>query len=226
MAKDVLRTRGIPTPDYQILTRFDEWTGGLDYPLFVKPLSEDASLGITRDCFVQDDLELKHRVEYVLSRYKQPALVEQYIAGRELNVALLGSTQLEVLPISEIVFTFSDEPKIVDYYAKWFRESEEYKKTIPTCPAKLNSSTRNKVESEALKAYQALSCRDYARVDMRLKGNIPYVLEINPNPDISPTAGFVRSLKAAGFSYEAFVQEIICLALERKRLSPCVGAEP
>jgi D-alanine-D-alanine ligase len=215
LTKDVLRTRGIPTPDYQILNRFDEWTGGLDYPLFVKPLSEDASLGITRDCFVQDDVELKHRVEYVLSRYRQPALVEQYIAGRELNVALLGNTKPEVLPISEIVFTFSDEPKIVDYSAKWLRESDEYQKTIPTCPADLTSSTRNAVESWALQAYRALCCRDYARIDIRLKGTTPYVLEVNPNPDISPDAGFVRSLRAAGISYEAFIERLIHFALER-----------
>jgi D-alanine-D-alanine ligase len=181
-------------------------------------LSEDASLGITRESFVRNDVELKNRVEYVLSRYRQPALVEQYIAGRELNVALLGNTQPEVLPISEIMFNFSDEPKIVDYSAKWFRESDEYEKTVPTCPADLTPSTRTAVESWALQAYQALCCRDYARIDIRLKGTTTYILEVNPNPDISPDAGFVRSLKVAGISYEAFIERLIGFALERHRV--------
>jgi D-alanine-D-alanine ligase len=105
----------------------------------------------------------------------------------------------------------------VGYSAKWFKESAEYKNTKPLCPAKLSPSIRDKVERTALEAYEALYCRDYARVDMRLKGKVPYVLEVNPNPDISLEAGFVRSLKAAGISFEGFVKEIVCLALERRR---------
>jgi D-alanine-D-alanine ligase len=106
----------------------------------------------------------------------------------------------------------------VDYSAKWLTESEEYKKTVPVCPAKLETSAKNLVEKEAAQAYVALYCRDYARIDIRLKGKVPYVLEANPNPDISPNGGFVRSLKAAGISYEEFIQKIICSALQRKRL--------
>jgi len=217
LTKDVLKAKGIPTPNYQILSSFEDWKGGIDYPLFVKPLKEDASLGITKESFVRDDIELKKRVEYINKCYKQPVLVEKYIDGRELNVAVLGNTKPGVLPISEIVFEFPDEPKIVDYSAKWFRESDEYKKTKPVCPAKLKPSIRDKVEWAALQAYFALYCRDYARVDIRLKGNVPYVLEVNPNPDVSLEAGFVRSLKAAGISFKEFVKEIICFALERKR---------
>ena len=215
LAKAILRTRGIPTPDYQILNRFDEWSGDLTYPLFVKPVREDGSLGITKACFVQDDVALKHRVEYVLTRYQQPALVERYIVGRELNVALLGNPRPDVLPISEIVFTSSEEPKIVDYSAKWLRESDEYRMTVPTCPADLPPSTRAAVASWAWEAYQALCCRDYARIDIRLKDAVPYVLEVNPNPDLSLDAGFVRSLKAAGISYEAFIERLIGFALAR-----------
>jgi len=217
LTKDVLKAKGIPTPKYQILSSFEDWKGGMGYPLFVKPLKEDASLGITKESFVRDDIELKKRVKYINKCYRQPVLVEKYIDGRELNVAVLGNIKPKVLPISEIVFESSDEPKIVDYSAKWFRESDEYKNTKPVCPAKLKPSIKDKVEGVTLQAYLALYCRDYARVDIRLKSNIPYVLEINPNPDISLEAGFVRSLKAAGISFEEFVNEIICLALERKR---------
>jgi D-alanine-D-alanine ligase len=144
--------------------------------------------------------------------------VEEYIDGREINVAIIDYKKMRALPVSEITFEFSHEPKIVDYSAKWFKDSEEYRKTIPVCPAKLEYSKKDLVERRALDAYVSLYCRDYARVDIRLKGKIPYVLEVNPNPDISPDGGFVRSLKAADISYEEFIQEIICSALQRKPL--------
>ncbi len=216
LAKDLLKVNGIPTPKYQVLSSFEDWGGGIDYPLFVKPLKEDASLGITRESFVRDNAELRKRVEYVTKRYRQPALVEKYIEGREFNVSILGNINPRVLPISEIIFEFSEEPKIVDYLAKWFIESEEYKKTIPTCPTKLEPEIKDIVELTALQVHQALNCRDYSRIDIRLKGEVPYVLEANPNPDISPNSGFARSLRAAGISFEEFIKKIICFALERK----------
>jgi D-alanine-D-alanine ligase len=187
----------------------------MGFPLFVKPLREDASIGISNKSYVRNDAELKAQVEYITNRYRQPALVEEYIAGRELNVAILGNEQPKVLPISEITFDFEDEPKIVGFSAKWFRESDEYKKTKPVCPALLEPSMKNHLEKIALKAYKALYCRDYARVDMRLRNNSPCILEINPNPDISSEAGFTRSLRAAGISYEQFVEKIIQFALQR-----------
>lgn len=216
LTKNILRDKGIPTPESRVLNRFEEWRGELGYPLFVKPLSEDGSIGITRDSYVRDELELKRQVNYIVERYRQPALVEKYIGGRELNVSVLGNGEARVLPVSEIVFKFSYEPKIVDYRAKWFEESEEYKATVPECPAKLESSMRSLVEKEALEAYEALYCRDYARVDIRLEGEVQYVLEVNPNPDISYDGGFVRSLKASGTQYEEFIREIIYSALHRK----------
>lgn len=217
LTKDILRASGIPTPGYQVLNSLDEWGGRIAYPLFVKPLKEDASLGISRESLVSNDSELRSRVEYLIDRYKQPALVEEYVEGRELNVSILGNETPQILPISEIVFRFSeDRPKIVDYAAKWIRESEEYRGTLPTCPADLERAARKKVEKTALKAYKILNCRDYARVDIRLRNNVPYVLEVNPNPDISPDGGLVRSLKAAGIPFEEFVQRIVFFALERK----------
>ncbi|MCJ7761509.1 ATP-grasp domain-containing protein, partial [Candidatus Bathyarchaeota archaeon] len=219
LTKDILKAAGISTPKYQVLSRFEDWSDGIGYPLFVKPLSEDASLGITRESFVKDRTELRKQVEYIIECYRQPALVEKYIDGRELNIAILGNAEPLVLPISEIIFEFSDEPKIVNYHAKWVKDSEEYKKTIPMCPVKLKAQVRIKVEWAALQSFATLHCRDYARIDIRLKGETPYVLEVNPNPDISPDAGFARSLKAAGIPYEEFIKQIICFALKRKRSS-------
>jgi D-alanine-D-alanine ligase len=216
LTKDVLKAKKIPTPQYQVLNRFEDWKDKLSYPLFVKPLSEDGSIGITKESFVRNDGELEKRVDYIIKRYRQPALMEKYIHGRELNIAIFDNTKMQVLPISEIIFEFSDEPKIVDYSAKWLKESEEYKKTVPICPTELEPSLLNLVERTALQAYAAMGCRDYARIDIRLERRTPYVLEVNPNPDISRDGGFFRSLRTAGISFEEFIQEIICSALRRR----------
>lgn len=216
LTKDILFANGIATPKFCVLKDFKGWNGDVDYPLFVKPLREDASLGISKESFVRDEEALRKRVEYINNIYNQPALVEKYVYGRELNVAILGNRNPKVLPISEIMFEAKEEPKIVDYPAKWFTESNEYQMTKPMCPAILESSIKNMVEEAALKAYEALYCRDYARIDIRLEGDSPYVLEVNPNPDISPDAGYARSLKVADISFEQFIEKIICFSLERR----------
>jgi len=216
LAKEVLRANGIPTPKYRVMSTF-EGPKGLDFPLVVKPLREDASIGITRSSFVRSLAELEGQVRYVNEVYGQPALVEEYVEGRELNVSILGNEEPMVLPISEIVFEPGYEPRIVDYAAKWFKDSEEYTKTRPVCPAELSDELKQRVEEVAIRAFKALRCRDYARVDVRLEveSGTPYVLEVNPNPDISPDAGFTRSLRAAGIAFEEFVKVIINFALSR-----------
>lgn len=227
LAKAILKACSVSTPNYCVATGYESAfkdLEGLSFPLIVKPLREDASIGISRRSFVRDHVELKRQIEYIINLYRQPALVEEYISGREFNVSILGNENPIVLPISEIIFDFKDEPKIVDYAAKWLKESEEYAKTRPVCPAELGSEVKSRVENAALKAYRALECRDYARVDIRLesKTETPYVLEVNPNPDISPEAGFARSLKAAGIPFEVFIKKILGFALERagKSLPP------
>jgi D-alanine-D-alanine ligase len=215
LTKKILEANGLPTPKFKVLENSENWQGDIKFPLFVKPLKEDASIGVSNKSYVRNEADLKAQVEYITNRYKQPALVEKYIAGRELNVAILGNENPRALPISEIMFDFKDEPKIVGFSAKWFKESDEYKKTKPVCPALLDPSVKNNVERIALQAFELLYCRDYARIDIRLKNNSPWILEVNPNPDISPEAGFSRSLKTAGISYEQFVEKIIQFALHR-----------
>jgi D-alanine-D-alanine ligase len=215
LTKKILEANGLPTPKFKVLENPENLQSDLKFPLFVKPLKEDASIGISNKSYVRNEADLKAQVEYITNRYKQPALVEEYIAGRELNVAILGNENPRALPISEIMFDFKDEPKIVGFSAKWFKESDEYKKTKPVCPALLDPSIKNNVERIALQAFELLYCRDYARIDIRLKNNTPWILEVNPNPDISPEAGFSRSLKTAGISYEQFVEKIIQFALHR-----------
>jgi D-alanine-D-alanine ligase len=219
--KEMLEGTGIPTPRFRIFRSANEVrTKGLRFPLIVKPNFEDGSVGIEADSVVSNRRQLKKKVAQVVEKYRQPALAEEYIDGRELNVAVFinnGST--EVLPISEILFRdFPDgAPRIMSYTAKWIENAEEFRKTVGVCPSELSDDVREKVKSIAHECIQASGCRDYARVDMRLdQKNQLYVIEVNANPDISPDAGFMRSFSASGRSYEDFVRSVLQWALERK----------
>jgi D-alanine-D-alanine ligase len=183
-----------------------------------KPAYEDASVGIDNDSVVNSEKDLKNRIEFILFDFNQPALVEEYIDGRELNVAVIGDKTPFVLPISEI--DFSEMPihlhNIVSYQAKWDPNNEAYHKTIPICPAILPPEIERAAKNIALKAFNIMGCRDYARIDIRLsKDNQLYVLEVNPNPDLTEGAGFLRSTEAAGYSYVQTLEAIIKLALAR-----------
>jgi D-alanine-D-alanine ligase len=148
---------------------------------------------------------LRDRIAYIVKYFNQPALVEEYIEGRELNVAIIGNERPWILPISEIDFSKlpPDYPKIVTYNAKWVEGTAEFIGTVGTCPAKLEPEVEQRIKDIALKAYQIMEIRDYARVDIRLdRSGTPYVLEINPNPDISDDTGFARSARTAGMTIE------------------------
>jgi D-alanine-D-alanine ligase len=179
---------------------------------------EDASAGINEKSVVYDRKELEERVEYIIKMFKQPALVEEFIDGREVNVAILGNNPPVVLPISEIDFSHlpSHLPKIVSYEAKWIPNTDYYEKTIPICPAPLEPELERKIKDIALSCYKIMGCRDYARVDMRIdkEGN-PYVLEVNPNPDLSRNAGFMRSASVYGLTPEETIVKIAEIAIER-----------
>ena len=221
LTKRILSSLGIRTPRYKIIKGMDSsFRLGLRYPLIVKPAWEDASVGIDNESIVYNVDTLKKRVEFVFNSFKQPALVEEFITGRELNVAIFGDREPRVLPISEIDFSAMPENlhPIVSYQAKWDPMHEAYHKTIPICPAILPDETRVEAESMALQCFRAVGCRDYARVDMRLskEDNKLYVLEVNPNPDLQEGAGFMRSAKQAGISYKRTLKMLIDLAYERK----------
>lgn len=197
------------------------------YPLIVKPSREDASIGIDNKSVVFNEIELKDRVEYILDEYKQPALIEQYIEGREINVSVVGNVKndendLIVFPISEIDFSElpDDYHKIVSYNSKWMYKTVEFAGTKAVCPAKNISSELEKVIQEtAKKVYKIIGASDYARVDFRVKDGVPYVLELNPNPDIASDVdsdtGFTRSGKAYGWTYEELINNIIKFSCER-----------
>lgn len=189
--KKLFQWANILTPKFHIIK-------DLKFPVIVKPSGEDCSIGVSQN-----------------SVYNEPVLVEEYIAGRELNVTVLGD---EVLPISEITFgpVFQNKYKIVDFRAKWETNSPEYKQSMSVCPAKLPPALTKKVQSLAFEVFKLTGCRDYARVDFRLSPDeTPFVLEINANPAIGPDDGAVRSARAGGYSYSKFLEKIVKLAYAR-----------
>jgi D-alanine-D-alanine ligase len=216
--KQILQSHGIRTPKHTIveMNKYpDKNNFKLKFPVILKLAREDASIGISEHSVVNNLAAMNERLDYLFANFTQDVLVEEYIDGRELNVAILGD---QILPISEIRFDGLPElfPKIVTYEAKWSPESVYFKNTVPVCPAILDKSLKQKIKKMAMEAFEALECRDYARVDIRLNHkNIPYVIEVNPNPDISPDTGFVRSAAAAEITYEELLYKISTLALKR-----------
>jgi D-alanine-D-alanine ligase len=226
LTKDILRSTGINTPDYVTVYPFSEFSSNdfnLRFPVIMKLANEDASIGISELSVVNDPGELISHLDFLFATYRQPVIIEEYIDGREFNVAILGD---EVLPVSEIEFHLPPElPKIVTYDGKWIEGSLYYKSTVPKCPAILGSRLKKSIESVALKAYKALNCRDYARVDIRIdKDKVPYVIEVNPNPDISTDSGFVRAASAAGITFSELLYKIAGYALARKQYDTQVKA--
>mgnify|MGYP001272991092 CR=1 FL=1 len=217
--KTILKSYGINTPGAVTVKANDkiaEKDFKLKFPVILKLLNEDASIGISENSVVDDFKKLNKHLRFLQKTYKQDILIEEYIDGRELNVAVLGG---EVLPISEIVFAGlpGGLPKIVTYESKWIENSVYYEFTKPQCPAVLNKKIEKKLNEIALLAYNAMNCRDYARVDIRLdKNNVPYVIEVNPNPDISTDSGFARAAAAKGMSYQQLLASIANFAINRK----------
>jgi len=213
--KALLEQAGLHTP-HGILIRADQEFHLDDLPagpFIVKPVAQDASEGIDDSSIVQQpDQALREAMQRIYERFHQQALVEQFIEGRELNISLLQTgDRVAVLPLAEIDFSaLTTRPHIVGYAAKWQADSFEYQHTQRLLPAPLSEDTAAQVRQTALTAWQALGCQDYARVDMRLAntGEL-YIIEVNPNPDISPDAGFTAALLCSGTTYERFVETIV-----------------
>jgi D-alanine-D-alanine ligase len=218
--KNILRSFGLKVPADLILKhneKLKEEDFNLKFPVIMKLLNEDASIGISEFSVVKNFKELKKHLKFLYETYRQDIIIEEYIDGKELNVAILDE---KVLPISEIKFDGLPEnlPKIVTYEGKWMDGSVYYEHTKPKCPAQLGKNTKAKVEKTAMLAFKSMNCRDYARVDIRLsKKGVPYIIEVNPNPDITTDSGFARAAKAAKINHDKLLAVIAELALSRLR---------
>jgi D-alanine-D-alanine ligase len=217
LTKHLLRSAGLPTADFLAVQSLPVPEFTLNWPVIVKPGAEDASVGVDQGSVVTDRQQLEDRVAHLLQTYGPPVMIEEFIRGREFNVALIEFPDLQTLPISEICFTSKDPDywPIVTYEAKWKPESRDFKATPPRYPAEISPRLAARLSRLAREAYRLLGCRDYARVDFRVRGGKPYILEVNPNPDYSPNAGLAKGLSTAGWTYNQFTVELVQQTLAR-----------
>jgi D-alanine-D-alanine ligase len=217
LTKHLLAGAGLPTAGFFVVEEVPVEACSLGWPVIVKPATQDASVGVDQGSVVTNLERLNERVALLLDNYGPPVLIEEFIRGRELNVGLIETPELRVLPISEILFVEKDPEywPIVTYDAKWKPGSREYEATPPAYPARVTPRLRGKLETLARHAFRLLGCRDFARVDFRVRGHKPYILEVNPNPDFSPTAGLAGGLESAGISHTRFTVDLVQRALAR-----------
>ncbi|HTF90161.1 MAG TPA: ATP-grasp domain-containing protein, partial [Planctomycetota bacterium] len=220
ITKKILAYEKILYPDYAVIPVDAEskTADNLRYPMFLKPLRMDASIGISAKSIVRNKKELTERIN-AIHKLKDSALAEEYIEGREFFVGLLGNNAPQILPVLEVDFSGMPEgaPNILDAKAKWDTESAEYKGSKVVL-AQIDAALTEKIQAIALEAYKALRVRDYGRVDLRMDeaGNV-YVIEVNASCYLERSSELAMAAKAAGIEYEDLLERIVQLALERRR---------
>lgn len=230
MAKRILLSHGLPTPSFQLFeSPYEPLDSTLGYPLFVKPSREGTGMGISASSIARDEEELRHQVRWVIETYQEPALVEEYIEGREITVGLLGNERLRVFPPLEVDFSPCPAEEQGIYTSRI--KSEFYDSPRYLCPAPLTDAQVKELSQLAVAAFRALNCLDMARVDFRLDahdGQKPYILEINPLPGLCPgVSDLVLQAEAAGMSHAELINAIVNEALKRyPGLTPKAQAAP
>jgi len=224
--KEILAYYGLPTSRFRVVREDNFSFNTLHYPLMVKPLYEGSSIGIRNDSLVRNRQEMKEKVLWLLNNYEEPALVEEFLPGREFTVAIIGNNgNTRVLPIVEILFDSLPEGvnPIYSYEAKWIWDQSANPLKIFECPARLDPELQSGIESACLRAYSILRCRDWCRIDVRLDAaGHPHILELNPLPGILPkpedNSCFPKAARAAGMSYNELINTVLDNACKRYRL--------
>jgi D-alanine-D-alanine ligase len=220
IAKKMFAFYGIQSPWFATA-----WRGHIDhsddisFPLIVKPTSEDGSIGIEAASVVTSVKELMERVSYIQTEFDSPALIEEYIEGREIYAAIIGNYEnARALPLVELDLSKLPKgvPRIASQDVKFDKDTDAYKLTKSVIAEDLDEETAHKLTEIAIKAYRAVKLRDYGRIDMRIsgKGEI-YVIEANPNPWLSSGQEFAMAAKKSGLSYTQMIGEIVDLAMAR-----------
>ena len=223
VANTLLCSAGIPVPAFT-LAQANKTPADFPLPAIVKPAAEDASVGIDNGAVCTSKRALKRRVAQMLEQFEE-VLVQEYVPGREFNVGFVGS---RMLPIAEI--RFEDLPQgtwpIVSYAAKWIPGSPEDEGTLPVCPATLDESLAKRIADVARDAWEQMAGGEgYGRVDLRVtEEGQPYVLEVNPCPDLSSNAGLARMGRAFGWSYDELVMQVVDEALMRSQSHTAAAA--
>ena len=223
LTKKVLTFHGLKTAKFATVYRGAvDWAGDISFPLIVKPPQEDASLGITGKSVVKNVQELLERIGEMQTEFQQPALVEEFIDGREFYVGVLGNVNAEALPVIELDFSGfpADRPRIASWEAKWGDDGDEkgaeFAGTKSVFPTDVPAEMLTRMQTVAVDAFHALRLRDYARIDLRVTptGDI-YIIEVNPNCYLERSAEFSMAAQKAGTEHAALIGRILELAVGR-----------
>jgi len=223
-AKEILTYHKIPNAKFQVANQTEDIiNANFDFPLIVKPISEGSSKGIFSSSFVKNTKELEDEVSRILISYNQPALIEEFLPGREFTVAVLGNgDEAEILPIIEIRYEAfpEDVVPLYSYEAKWILDTKENKFDVFECPARLNSDLEEKIKYTVLRTYNVLRCKDWSRIDVRLdKNGVPNIIEINPLPGIMPdpneNSSLPKAARVAGMTFNQLIQRALYSAAKR-----------
>jgi D-alanine-D-alanine ligase len=227
LIKRILDGARIPTPPWAV---FDEpRSDGWDiFPAIVKASHEHCSIGISPESVVTSPAELESRVAYILHEHGQPALVEEFIDGREFHVSAWGNGAVTVLPPAEMDYVGLTDihDRLFTYEAKYVPGSRLYETIELRVPAELDEASRAELEGIVLRAYRATSCRDYGRIDLRMRGGSFFVIDVNPNPDINPLTSLTYAAAEAGYSYGEMGSRIVNLAAVRHPVFRSAGRPP
>ena len=220
LTKKVLAYHGIRVPAFAEFHEDDKLVrpSELRFPLIVKPLLEDASIGIAQASVVEDDASLSQRVEFIHSKYHQAAIVEELVEGREVYVGLIGNDDVQVLPLTEMTFGEPEtgEHRIATYKAKWDEDYRKRRKIKNVFARGISDALTQRIAEICSTAFHALWLQDYGRVDLRLTHDDEvYVLEVNPNPFIAAEHEMAEAAEKAGLKYNAFIQRIVDEAMAR-----------
>ncbi len=208
--RQCLESAGVPVPLGRVYAddRIDDWR---DFPAIVKPANQHSSSGVSRRSLVENPAELRQQVQWVLDEFGGTAVVEEFVDGREIHVALIGNREMTILPAMEIDYSLFGEmrDRIYTNEAKFDKHQLPYYLTKFLCPAPLNAATQRRVEAAALAAYRLGGCRDYGRVDLRLRRGEPVVLDVNPNADPTFESDHAIGSMILGWTYGQLAARII-----------------
>ena len=210
VAKQIFMASNLPTPNYRVFISAEMNAPFLRFPVIVKPRGEASSFGLK---IVQNEFYLKAAVTEIIEEYKQPAIAEEFIEGREVNVSLLGNDPTQALPVLELVLN-EGANAVYDHETKF--KKTRTKKVKKICPADLPKETAAYIQKLAVQAFDVLNTYDFGRVDFRLdQYNQPYILEMNSMASINPTSSFVKAATKAGYSYDQLINRIVEVAVQR-----------
>lgn len=214
--KEILASFGVTVPYGAVFTPDDAADWDI-FPAIVKPSHEHCSLTLTEKSVVYDTASLYEQILLVEKELKQPALVEDFIDGREFHVSVWNNNPPEMLPPVEMDFSAFQEPgkRLCTYDSKFIPGSEHYEKIESKVPAKIDKELYKKLQKDAMVAWKGIGCVDYARFDFRLRDGKLYLLDVNPNNDISYDTSFAMAAEAKGYSYSKMIKRILIMAIER-----------